>query len=68
MKDYVPIRCCMGRSGKSGPACKGRNSRVRRALQDSAANAGAHGAPYKVRSLTLKRRSLNATHYWYSAL
>lgn len=68
MKGYVPIRGCMGRSGKSGPACKGRNSRVRHVHQDSAANAGAQGAPYEVRSLTLKRRSLNATHYWYIAL
>ena len=38
--------------------------RVRRAHQESAASAGAHGAPYGVRSVTLERRSLNPTRYW----
>ena len=66
----------LGRSGKSGPACKGRNSRGRRAHQESAASAGVMGwcaRPRRPRVtlrgqiLTLKRPSLNATHCWYIA-
>src|SRR3990167_782134 len=63
-----PVRCCMGLLGKSDPACKGRIGRVRRAHQEPVASAGAHGAPYEVRSFTLKRQSLNATHYRHIAI